>query len=78
MSVRIRMICDGCFKETETSRIRQEFVSFSGRGYGMGVVKTPTIDDVCDPTGWVWSDPYTFCTYCPDCWAEINTAVVQS
>ncbi len=23
------------------------------------------------PQGWVAFDPYTHCTYCPKCWAEI-------
>ena len=23
------------------------------------------------PQGWVAFDPYTSCTYCPECWAEI-------
>lgn len=28
----------------------------------------------CIPEGWVWKDPYTHCTYCPKCWAEIEEA----
>ena len=26
------------------------------------------------PEGWVAFDPYTHCTYCPKCWAEIELA----
>lgn len=30
-----------------------------------------TVEDVT-PEGWVAFDPYTYCTYCPKCWAKIE------
>lgn len=71
MSTKIKLNCDGCDAETETARISKTFVSVSGRGYGRGSWRNPSIDDAVEPTGWVWSDPCTSCTYCPSCWAEI-------
>jgi hypothetical protein len=33
----------------------------------------PCIDEIVTELGWVWSDPYTACTYCPECWKEIES-----
>lgn len=72
MAVKITLSCDGCHVETGPHRLlHREFHSFSGRGHGFGVWKEPTLDDAV-PDGWVRSDPYTGCTYCPTCWAEIE------
>lgn len=73
MSTRIKMECDGCNATTETERVKMEFLSFNGRGYGFGKWHQPSITDAVEPTGWVWSDPYTSCTYCPTCWAGIES-----
>lgn len=72
MSTCIRMKCDGCDVIVETAPIRKEFVSFSGRSYGLGRWHEPDIDKAVEPTGWLWSDPYTSCTYCPGCWDAID------
>lgn len=72
MTTKITMSCDGCNATAATSPIHKEFVSFNGRGYGFGRRIEPSIDDTVAPTGWIWSDPYTSCTYCPACWAKIN------
>lgn len=72
MSTRLHLKCDGCNAETHTERISKRFVSVSGRSYGFGVRHQPDLDDAVAPTGWVWSDPYTSCTYCPKCWDEIE------
>lgn len=71
MTTNVLLECDGCFKKAGPVRIKREFQSFNGRGHGWGVVHTQTIDDVV-PDGWVWSDPYTYCTYCPECWDSIE------
>jgi len=74
MGVEVTFECGGCFKTAEgTDRLRKEFMSFSGRGYGFGTVgPANTVEDVT-PEGWVAYDPWTYCTYCPDCWAKINS-----
>lgn len=72
MTVNIHLTCDGCFAETGPHRLpRREFRSFDGKGYGFGVWHDYGIDDVPFPDGWLYSDPVTCCTYCPECWAEI-------
>ena len=71
MSTRIHMKCDGCDATHDVGPIRKTFDSFNGKGHGFGVVRQPDIDALVEPTGWVWSDPYTYCTYCPQCWAGI-------
>lgn len=73
MSTRLHLKCDGCFAETHTDRIARRFESFSGRGHGFGVRIKPDIDAAVEPTGWIWSDPYTGCTYCPECWSKIES-----
>lgn len=72
MSTRLHLRCDGCFKETEGGYLRKTFQSVSGRSYGIGVWQMPDLEKAV-PDGWVWSDPYTSCTYCPECWKEIES-----
>jgi len=73
MSTRLHLKCDGCDAETHTERINKKFVSVSGKSYGFGAYVQPDIEATVAPTGWIWSDPYTSCTYCPKCWAEIES-----
>ena len=69
MSVQVIFHCNGCFAKAEgTDRLRVTFRSFSGR-FGR-VVATNTVADIT-PEGWIAYDPYTFCTYCPKCWAQV-------
>lgn len=73
MSVRLTFDCNGCDAKAEgTDRLRKRFHSFSGRGYGLGVYVIDDIETVT-PEGWVAFDPYTQMTYCPECWAEIDS-----
>lgn len=72
MSTRLHLRCDGCFKEVEGGYLRKRFVSVGGRSYGFGSWETPDIDSAV-PAGWVWSAPYTSCTYYPECWKEIES-----
>jgi hypothetical protein len=74
MPTRLHLRCDGCDAETHSDPIRKRFLSVSGRSYGFGSWQMPDIDAAVLPTGWVWSDPYIGCTYCPKCWAEIDTS----
>ena len=72
MVMTLRLVCDGqCGAEVETERFRREFHSFNGRGFGFGQY-VETTKEVLVPKGWVDLDPYTGCTYCPECWAEIT------
>lgn len=73
MSVTVTFHCGGCDAKVEgTKPLRREFRSFSGRGYGFGAsMPSNTVEDVC-PEGWMAYDPYTYCTYCPECWASIE------
>lgn len=78
MSVRVRFVCDGCHKtEDGTEPLRTEFRSFSGRSWGFGgSVPVNAVKDVT-PEGWVAYDPYTYATYCPECWADIERGLPE-
>lgn len=74
MATYIKMLCGDCGLAMSVGPIKKEFVSFNGgRSYGFGRWHQPDIDKLIEPTGWVWSDPYTSCTYCPDCWNKIES-----
>jgi hypothetical protein len=75
MSVEVVFSCGGCDATAKgTEPIKKEFRSFSGRNYGLGGYRiTPSVEDVA-PEGWIAFDPFTLCTYCPACWAEICQA----
>jgi hypothetical protein len=75
MTTKVHMKCDGCDAEKTTEYARRTFTSFTGKSYGIGTYHYPTIDELVKPTGWTWSDPYTGCTYCPDCWKSIEDGV---
>jgi hypothetical protein len=73
VSVRVVFECGGCDAKADgTDRLRREFRSFSGRSHGVGTAgPANSVEDVT-PAGWIAYDPYTYCTYCPKCWAEID------
>lgn len=74
MSVQVRFHCDGCTKVAEgTERIRSDFVSVSGRSYGVGSFREEPASTKA-PEGWVPFDPFTRCCYCPECWQQIAEA----
>ena len=72
VGVRVIFECGGCDAKAEgTDRLRLEFRGVTGRNYGFGrPVAANTVDDVV-PEGWVAYDPWTYCTYCPKCYAEV-------
>ncbi len=78
MTIRVVFECGGCDATAEgTTWLKKEFVSFSGRSHGFGrAVPANTVEDVT-PEGWVAFDPYTYCTYCPTCWAGIEQGIVE-
>lgn len=68
--IRFVYYCGGCDNVAEAGHVRQQFESFSGRGYGFGayrVIADPVMDA---PDGWVAFD-LIGATYCPGCAAEI-------
>ena len=69
MSVRVIFECDGCPSKTE-ARLKSEFVSISGRSYGLGRRIEQKASELA-PDGWIAFDPYTGCCYCPTCWQSI-------
>lgn len=73
MPTTLKLSCSGCFVEAEgTKPLSRKFRSFSGNDYGFGTYVVEPIDDSV-PEGWVMFDPHTGCTYCPKCWADIET-----
>jgi hypothetical protein len=73
VSVHVEFRCGGCDAVASGTRFitrPKEKVFGGGRG---GFYRTLPwdVDDVV-PEGWVASDPYTGCCYCPKCWAEIE------
>lgn len=63
--------CGGCSVEitVDSIRLKSEF-SYLGNWRHKHM---PALDiEALAPEGWVASDPYTACTYCPDCWAGIE------
>lgn len=64
--------CGGCSAKTQPQRLSSRFQSmFGDKGWGFGHWVNQKPEDVA-PEGWVAFDPYTRCTYCPDCWKEIE------
>jgi len=55
MGTKLSLKCDGCSAVAEGMR---------------DLIRVADITE-CVPDGWVWRDPYTHATYCPDCWASI-------
>ena len=75
MSVTVHYSCGGCDATTEgTEPLNAEFRSLSGRTYGIGGTVFTNSAKTVAPEGWVAFDPYTYCCYCPKCWAEIMDA----
>jgi hypothetical protein len=73
VSVRVIFSCGGCDAVVEgTKWLSKRFESLSGRDHGFGgPVWDVRVEDVV-PEGWVAFDPYTYCCYCPTCWAGIT------
>jgi len=63
--------CDECFTESPGDELTREVRSITERSSGLGTYRYTTAREVA-PDGWVAFDPYTGCTYCPKCWAEIE------
>jgi len=69
--IKVNFSCDGCHVETMgTDFLHSQFKGITGKSHGFGHWEHDKAEDVC-PEGWIAFDPYTQCTYCPECWAEI-------
>ena len=65
--------CGGCNAvEKGTSWLKREFVSVNGKSHGFGSFQMVNTPQDLAPEGWIAFDPVTSCTYCPECWAEIE------
>lgn len=74
MPVTLKLSCGGCFTKVEVGPLRARHESLFGGNLCARVVDKP---ESLTPEGWVMFDPYTHCTYCPKCWAEIDTEPVR-
>lgn len=66
----LKYSCGGCDKteEVQVPRLGSRFHGISGGESGVGrwVNERADAEAHC-PEGWMAFDPYTRCTYCPDC-----------
>ena len=70
MSVSIVLNCDGCEASTQGGSMYRHL----GPRVGHSLYLRPTLEaafEAAVPDGWVAYDPWTYCTYCPDCWESI-------
>lgn len=66
----LRYGCGGCFRveEIEIPHLKSRFHGFYGQEHGFGYWVNEHIDaEKHCPEGWMAFDPYTRCTYCPEC-----------
>jgi len=72
MTTKLWLSCDGCHAETKSDKyLRRRFHGVSGKSHGFGTFEYDLPQNIA-PDGWIVFDPYTGCTYCPTCWAEIK------
>lgn len=76
MSVTVKLACGGCEATAEYRLTRRHevvqpgvFVA-NGTSFDKCLVVTDNIEKTA-PEGWVVFDPWTHCTYCPRCFAEV-------
>lgn len=69
MSVKLLLSCGGCDTTATVGPLRRRAESVFGGSLCAVVTDEP--EDLA-PEGWVMFDPYTYCTYCSTCWAEIE------
>jgi len=73
MTVELTYRCSGCDAVVHgIEPMRKEFVSISGKPYGFGSPRWVRNPDDLAPQGWMAADPYTYATYCPECWRRIE------
>jgi hypothetical protein len=71
MTVTLTLHCGGCDRTAEgTGPLCKSWVPVS-QNFSRESLENP---EALTPDGWVMFDPYTLCTYCPDCWTSITEA----
>jgi len=68
---RMTFTCTGCDAEETVPVVASVTIGSVTPTTVRARLKVPSIADLA-LEGWVVNEPYTFCTYCPDCWAEIQ------
>ena len=65
--------CGGCEAQAEGTTFlqRKRTVTVQGADGSWGYYTDPKAEDVM-PEGWIAFDPWTQCTYCPKCWADLE------
>lgn len=79
MALRLEFGCDGCDATAKATGLLTNDRNWTPAGYMGGVEMAKVTDEGLrsaveriTPEGWVAFDPYTCCTYCPECWAGIE------
>ncbi len=70
----LTLSCGGCSREATVllPRVSKRFHGSHGDwGIGRAIVE-PVDFEALAPDGWVMFDPWTYVTYCPDCWKSIT------
>lgn len=72
MPVRVFFDCGGCPASVAGVKLLRPDVVYDYVGAGLDrvTVHYPVIED-CAPEGWMVYDPFSGCTYCPECWDAI-------
>jgi hypothetical protein len=69
--ITVKFECDGCDATIDGCKTLQQTYEEPLRT----VPLRGAIEDMASK-GWVAFDPYTHCTYCPECWKEIMDGLV--
>jgi hypothetical protein len=75
VTVTVTLHCGGCEVEAPgLDYLKTGFISLSGQDHGLGGMDLDRLVESLlaqTPEGWIMFDPWTYCTYCPTCWASI-------
>ena len=67
----LTLACNGCCDTvTVPVEVKVRYDPISHRVVRSEAV-IPTVYELA-PTGWIVNDPYTHCTYCPECWQKVT------
>ena len=70
MTVMLDLSCGGCDATARVGPLRMRFHGTRGDwGFGAAIVDDPR---GLTPEGWRMFDPWTYCTFCPTCWASLT------
>ena len=72
MGIKTWFHCDGCDEVEQGKDLERNFKRVGHDEHGNWGVTYDTTAVDATPDGWIAFDPYTKCTYCPTCWAELD------